>query len=305
MKKNSILQDLVKNKWLYIMFLPVFIWYIVFSYAPMGGMVIAFQKYNIYKGLMHSPFVGFENFQRFFQDPYFFRLLRNTILLNLYGLLWGFPIPIIMALAFNEIHSKYFKSLTQTISYLPYFISTVVVVSIAVQFLSPTTGLINILLNKLGLDSVYFLQHPEYFRTILITMGIWQGSGFNAIIYMAALTSIPAEHYEAAIVDGATKGQQLRHVTLPGLVPTIVIMLIINLGSLLTVGHERIILMYNPLIYETADVLNTYIYRLGFGDQYTDFSYGQAISLFQNVIGFLLVYFSNKISVKLNETSLW
>jgi ABC-type polysaccharide transport system, permease component len=303
MVRNGWLKDFSQNRWLYIMFLPVLIWFIVFAYIPMGGIVIAFQNYNIFSGVFNSPWVGFENFKRFFSDPYFFRLLRNTILLNVYGLLWGFPVPILLALAFNEVKNKHFRKLAQTISYLPYFISTVVVVSMALQFLSPSTGIINIVLNKLGFKSVYFMQHPEYFRTILITMGIWAGSGFSAILYIAALAGVPQEQYEAAVIDGANRRQQMRYITLPALIPTIIIMLILNLGSLLSVGYERIILMYNPYIYETADVLNTYVYRLGIMG--TDYSFAQAISLFQNGIGFFLVYIANKISLKLNETSLW
>lgn len=301
-KKKKKRLEILTNKWLYLMFLPVFIWYLLFAYLPMGGMVIAFQKYDIVKGILNSTWVGLKNFKILFTDPYFPRLFRNTLLLNIFGLIFGFPLPIILAIAFNEIGRKKFKKITQTISYLPYFISSVVVMSMVIQFVS-NSGLINMALNKLGHESINFLQIPKYFRTIFITTGIWQGTGFGAIIYMAALAGISNEQYEAATVDGAGKFQKMLYITLPGLAPTIVIMLLINLGSILNVGHERIILLYNPAIYETADVFNTYVYREGL--THRRYSYAQAMSIFQNTVGFALVYLANKITRKLDGTTLW
>jgi putative aldouronate transport system permease protein len=294
--------QIVSNKWLYLMFLPVFIWYLLFAYLPMGGMVIAFQKFDIVKGISKSNWVGWQYFKILFEDPYFFRLFKNTLLINVFGLLFGFPLPIILAIAFHEIRRKKFKKITQTISYLPYFISSVVVMSMVIQFVS-NSGLINVALNKLGMESIQFLQLPQYFRTIFISTGIWQGTGFGAIIYMAALAGISNEQYEAATVDGAGKFQKMLYITLPGLAPTIVVMLLINLGSILNVGHERIILLYNPAIYETADVFNTYIYREGILNR--RYSYAQAMTLFQNAVGFVLVYTANKITRKLDGTTLW
>ncbi|MFV0343565.1 MAG: ABC transporter permease [Anaerocolumna sp.] len=299
-KKKKI--EILTNKWLYLMFLPVFIWYLLFAYLPMGGMILAFQKFDIVKGIFDSPWAGLTSFKILFNDPYFPRLFRNTLLINILGLVFGFPLPIILAIAFNEIRRKKFKKITQTISYLPYFISSVVVMSMVIQFVS-NSGLLNMILNKFGHDSINFLQIPKYFRTIFITTGIWQGTGFGAIIYMAALAGISAEQYEAATVDGAGKFQQMLYITLPGLTPTIVIMLLINLGSILSVGHERIILLYNPAIYETADVFNTYVYREGLTNG--RYSYAQAMSLFQNTVGFVLVYVANKITRKLDGTTLW
>jgi putative aldouronate transport system permease protein len=284
------------------MFLPVFIWYLLFAYFPMGGMSIAFQKYDIVKGISNSSWVGWRNFKILFEDPYFFRLFKNTLLINVYGLILGFPLPIILAIAFNEIRRKKFKKITQTISYLPYFISSVVVMSMVIQFVS-TSGLLNEFLNQLGIKSINFLQIPKYFRSIFISTGIWQGTGFGAIIYMAALAGISSEQYEAATVDGAGKLQKMLYITLPGLAPTIVVMLLINLGSILNVGHERIILLYNPAIYETADVFNTYIYREGILNR--RYSYTQAMTIFQNAVGFVLVYTANKITRKLDGTTLW
>ncbi len=302
-KKRTFLTELRNNKYLYLMFLPFLIWYLLFAYMPMGGMVIAFQKYDIVKGIMGSKWLGLENFRALFKDPYFFRLLKNTLLINVFGLIFGFPLPIILAIAFNEIRLKRFKKVTQTISYLPHFISSVVVMSMVIHFLSPDGGVVNGIRNLFGLESIFFLQIPKYFKTIFISTGIWQGTGFSAILYMAALTGISKEQYEAATVDGAGKFKQMLYITLPNLAPTIVVMLLINLGSILNVGHERIILLYNPAIYETADVFNSYVYREGImGFRY---SYAQAVTLFQNLVGFFLVFTANKITRKLDGTTLW
>ncbi|MCR4694299.1 MAG: ABC transporter permease subunit [Pseudobutyrivibrio sp.] len=300
---TKIKTELYRNRYLYIMILPVLVWFILFCYLPMGGMVIAFQKFDIVRGIFKSKFVGLDNFSTLFRDPYFFRLVKNTLLINVFGLIFGFPLPIILAIAFNEIRQKYFKKISQTISYLPHFISSVVVMSMVIQFLSPDAGIVNKLINAFGHESIYFLQIPKYFKTIFISTGIWQGTGFSAIIFIAALAGIPKEQYEAATVDGAGKFKQMLYITLPNLAPTIVIMLLINLGSIMNVGHERIILLYNPAIYETADVLNSYVYREGImGGRY---SYAQAVTLFQNVVGFILVAGANKITRKLDGTTLW
>lgn len=296
-------KEIVYNKWLYIMFLPVFIWYFIFAYWPMHGLLMAFQKYNVVKGITGSEWVGMKYFKQFLDDPHFWRLIKNTLLLNIYSLIFGFPVPIILALCFNEIRSLLFKKVAQTISYLPYFISTVVVCGMALTFLSPSTGVVNIILNKLGMESVYFFQDPAYFRTIYVLLGIWQGAGFSAIIYIAALSGISPELYEAAKIDGAGRWSQLRYITFPSLVPTIIIMLLLNLGTILTADFGKILLLYNPTIYETADVLNTYVYRKGLIDN--NYSYATAVGLFQAVIGFILVYGANYLSKKANQTSLW
>jgi len=295
--------DLVRNRWLYILFAPVLIWYLIFAYWPMYGLVIAFKDYNIVKGMAASEWVGLKNFVSFFHDPYFFRLLRNTIVLNVYGLVFGFPVPIILALLFNEIRKSAFKRVAQTISYLPYFISAVVVCGLVIQFLSPSTGLVNAILNKLGMDSIYFMQDPDYFRTVYITMGVWQSAGFSAIIYMAALAGIGPELYEAARIDGAGRWKQLVYITFPALVPTAIMLIILNMGGMLQSDYEKIILLANPTIYETSDVLNTYVYRKGLLE--TNFSYATAVGLFQGIVGFVLVVTANKISRKVSETSLW
>lgn len=296
-------RDLLRNRWLYILFAPVLIWYIVFAYWPMYGLVIAFKDYNIVKGMAASEWVGFKNYESFFHDPYFYRLLRNTILLNVYGLVFGFPVPIVLALLFNEVRKAAFKRITQTITYLPYFISAVVVCGLVIQFLSPSTGVVNAILNKLGLESIYFMQDPAYFRTVYVTMSIWQSAGFSAIIYMAALAGISPELYEAARIDGAGRWKQLVYITFPALVPTAIMLVILNMGGMLQSDYEKIILLANPTVYETADVLNTYVYRKGLLE--TNFSYATAVGLFQGIVGFVLVVTANKISRRVSETSLW
>ncbi|MFD0715684.1 ABC transporter permease [Paenibacillus sp. GCM10027626] len=302
-KRHAFQADLIRNRWLYLLFLPVLIWYAIFAYWPMYGLMIAFQDYSIVKGIGGSEWVGWKNYETFFGDPYFLRLLRNTILLNVYGLVFGFPVPIVLALLFNEIRGRFFKRISQTISYLPYFISSVVVCGLVIHFLSPSTGLVNAALNKLGFESVYFLQDPNYFRSIFVTMSIWQSAGFSAIIYMAALAGISPELYEAARIDGANRWHQLRFITLPALMPTAVMLLILSMGGMLQSDYEKIILLSNPTIFETADVLNTYVYRKGILE--TNFSYATAVGLFQGLIGFALVVTANKISRKVSENSLW
>lgn len=293
----------VKDYQLYLMLLPVITYYILFIYKPMYGLQIAFKDYNVYRGIANSPWVGFKHFTAFFQGPFFWRLIRNTILLSIYGLIFGMPLQIILALLFNEIKNKTFKKAVQTISYLPHFISVVIVAGLVTSFLAPSNGMINILRSKLGLEKVYFLVVPEYFRTIFTTMNIWKEVGFGSIIYMAALTSIDTQLYEAAVIDGAGRLKQTWHVTLPGIMPTIIIMLILNLGSLLNVGYEAIILLYQPVTYETADVLSTYVYRAGLMEN--KFALSTAVGFFNSFAALILTTIANYISKKTSEISLW
>jgi putative aldouronate transport system permease protein len=285
------------------LFLPVVVWYILFRYVPMYGIIIAFKNYNIFTGIGKSPWVGFLYFQQFFQSVFFWRLLRNTFLISIYGLVFGFPAPIILALLFNELKNGFFKKLTQTISYLPHFISTVIIVSMFVEFLSPTRGLVNNLISAMGGSRVYFLGDPKYFRTVYTLMNIWRGVGWGTIIYLAALTGISPELYEAAIIDGCNRFRQTLHVTLPGIANTIIIMLIFRIGELLSVGSESIILMYNPAIYETADVISTYVYRRGLVE--AQYSFGAAVGLFDALIGMALIGIANTLAKRYSETSLW
>jgi len=291
-----------QSKYLYLIFLLPFLYYVIFHYAPMYGLLIAFQKYNIVKGISGSKWVGLANFKRFLADPYFWKLVRNTLLLSFYNLLWGFPAPIILALLMNELRRKNFKRFVQSVSYLPHFISTVVVCGMVVNFLS-ADGPINSLLQGLGFDTVQFLVRPEWFRTIYIASDIWQTMGWNSIIYTAAICSVDAELYDAALIDGAGRFGLVRHITLPAIMPTISIMLILALGKLMSIGFEKIILLYNGSIYETADVISTYVYRRGLLG--SDFSYATAVGLFQSLVGFVLLATSNRITKRLGETGLW
>lgn len=292
-----------KNKLLYLMFLPVVVYYLIFHYAPMFGIVIAFKDYNAFTGFIRSPWVGLKHFKDFFSSPYCWRLIRNTFLISFYGLIFGFPAPILLALLLNELKDGWFKKTTQTISYLPHFVSTVIIVGMYVNFLSPSTGLINNIIEKLGGERIYFLNDPKYFRSLYTIMNIWKGVGWGSIIYLAALTGIDPELYEACIIDGGGRLRQTWHITLPGIANTVIIMLIMRIGRLLSVGYESIILMYTPATYETADVISTYVYRRGLVD--ADYSFSTAVGLFNSVVGFIFIFTANALAKRFSETSLW
>lgn len=292
-----------RDRLLLLMLLPGILYFLVFKYAPMYGVVIAFQKYNLYKGIFQSEWVGFKYFIEFFQGPDMWRLIRNTLLINIYQLLFAFPAPIILALAFNELRKAWFKKVSQTISFLPHFISTVVIAGLVVNFLSPSSGIANKLLGLFDISPISFLLIPDYFRTIFIGMGIWKSVGWGTIIYLAAIAGINPELYEAASIDGASKLKKVWYVTLPGIMPVIIILFILQLGDILSVGAESIILLYNPVTYETADVLSTYVYRRGLISG--EFSFAAAVDLFNSVVGLILVFAANKISKKVTETSIW
>lgn len=301
---KQIKANLIRDRYLYLLLIPFLAWYIIFAYKPMYGLQIAFKDFSVYKGIEASPWVGFEHFETFFKGPYFFRLLKNTLLLSLYQLLFAFPVPIILALLLNEVKNGIFKKTVQTFTYLPHFISVVVVAGIVTNFLAPSNGIINILIEAFGGEKQYFLTNPDYFRTIFIgSMDIWKEAGFGTIIYIAALSGVNPALYEAAVIDGANRWKQTWHITLPAIIPTIAIMLVMKVGSMLEVGYEAIILLYQPATYETADVINTYVYRAGLQEARYDLA--TAVGLFNAVIGFILVIFANKMSKKLTETGLW
>ncbi|WP_029503687.1 ABC transporter permease [Lachnoclostridium phytofermentans] len=300
--KSSRLKMIKKSMYLYIIFVIPFIYFILFHYLPMYGVIVSFQDYNIVKGFSGSEWVGFKHFEKFLTDSYFWKLVRNTLLLNIYGLLWGFPIPIILALLLNELKNGVFKRVVQSVSYLPHFISSVVVCGMVTNFLA-SDGLINKILNYFGHDSVQFLMFPEYFRTIFTTTGIWQSAGWNSIIYLSALTAVDQEVVEAAMIDGAGRLKRIRHVMLPSIAPTVSVMLIMQIGKLMNLGYEKILLLYNGSTYETADVISTYVYRRGIINN--DLSYATAVGLFQSIIGLILLISANKISKKVSETSMW
>lgn len=295
-------KDWIRNRSLYILVIPVVVFYFMFHYKPMYGAIIAFKDYTPALGVSESPWVGFANFTRFFKSVYFGRLIKNTILLSVYNLIFGFPAPIILALLLNEVSNKRFKSLTQTITYLPHFISLIVVTGMLTNF-SMTTGLFNDIIAFFGGERSPLLQDPKLYRTIYVASSIWQEVGWGSIIYLSALAGVDSQLYEAAQIDGAGKWKQLIHVTMPAIAPTIIIMLIMKMGSLMNMGYEKTILLYNPSTYETADIISSHIYRIGLLDQ--DWSYSTAIGLFNSVINFGLLLITNKISKRYSETSLW
>lgn len=298
----GLLVDIRKNKLLYVMLLPVLLFYVVFHYAPMYGAVIAFKDFSPRLGIWESPWIGFEHFETFFTGAYFWRTIKNTLLISFYELLFGFPAPIVLALLLNEVRHTLFKRTVQTVTYLPHFISLVVICGIVKDF-TASDGVINDILVYMGGERLSLLLEPDMFRTIYVSSGIWQHIGWGTIIFLAALTGIDPEQYEAARMDGAGRWKQMLHVTIPGLMPTIVILLILNIGRLMNVGFEKIILLYNPSTYETADVISSYVYRVGLQD--FNYSFSSAVGLFNSAINFLLVIFSNWLSRKLNNTSLW
>ncbi|GHV26420.1 sugar ABC transporter permease [Clostridia bacterium] len=302
-KSSWVWKELVHYKSLYLMLLPVIAFYIIFCYGPMYGVQMAFRNFSPKLGISGSPWVGFKYFRDFFGSIYFTRLLRNTLLINLYGLLFGFPIPIIFALLLNELRNKRYKSLVQTISYLPHFISIVVIAGIIKSF-TATEGLFSTLMYQLvGKSKQNMLMIPNYFRSIYIVSDIWQEMGWSSIIYIAALTGINTELYEAATMDGASRFKRILHVTLPGMIPTIMTMLVLRIGSMLSLGFEKVFLLYNEGIFETADVISTYVYRKGLIDG--SYSYSTAVGLFNSVVNLVLLVGANTLSKNMTETGLW
>ncbi|HEX9117568.1 MAG TPA: ABC transporter permease subunit [Anaerolineae bacterium] len=300
--RQRILRELVRNKYLYLMLLPVVAYYLVFHYGPMYGALMAFQDYNPAKGVGGSPWIGLENFTSFFNGIYFVRLLRNTLAINVIDLMLHFPAPIILALILNEVTSPRFKRLVQTVTYMPHFISLVVVVGMMFDFLA-RDGLVNNLLAPLGVRASPYLQQPQWYWWLFVGSGIWQSIGWGSIIYLAAITNVDPTLYEAAVVDGAGRWAQLRHITLPGILPIIIIMLILRFGSMMSVGYEKTILMYNPMTFDTADVINSYVYRKGVLQ--ADYSFSAAVGLFNSAINFVLLLLANRFSRRLSETSLF
>ena len=290
------------SRYLYLMFLPVFLYYVIFRYGPMLGLSIAFKDYNAFLGFDRSPWVGIKYFKQFFNSIYLWRLLRNTLLINLYDLVFNFPAAIILALLLNEVQQRRFKKTVQTITYMPYFISSVVLASMVVQFLSPSSGIVNNLIAALGGERKYFMTQPESFRTIYTIMNLWKNIGWNSIIFLAAISGINGDLYEACRVDGGGHLRQTWHITLPGIAGTIVVLLIMRLGHVLDAGYETILLLQNSANQETSDVIGTYVYRRGLkGGEY---SYATAVGMFQSVIGFGMVIFANWLSRRYSDTSL-
>lgn len=302
-KKKSFVKYFKQNFSLYTMILPGVIIVLIFSYFPMYGIVMAFQDFKPVHGFFHSDWVGLEHFKYLIKDPYFFRVLKNTIMLGLCTLIFGFPAPILLALLFNELKGKAFKRITQTISYMPHFLSVIIVVGLMRDLLSANDGVINNIIQMLGGTKIDFFTSSQCFRGLYVGSGIWQGVGYGSIIYLAAISGINPELYEAAIIDGATRVQKIMYITIPCIAPTIVILFIFAVGGILGNDFQKILLMYNPLTYETSDVIGTYVYRSGI--EGTSQSYASAVGLFMSVISLGLLTVTNKISKKFGETSLW
>ena len=300
----SFIRNIKKHPVLYIMVLPGVVYLLIFNYAPMYGVVIAFKDFSVTKGIWESPWVGLENFKYLFGSKEFLNIFRNSILMNIYRLVFAFSAPIPLALLLNEIRLNSFKRVTQTIVYLPHFISWVVIAGIVQNLLSFTAeGQINYLLKLVGFTPVNFLMEPRFFRSIIVLSEIWKEAGWGTIVYLAAITSIDMALYESAVVDGAGRLKQIWYITLPGIIPTIIVMLILRMGSLLNNGFEQIFLLYNALTMEVADVFETYTFRVGLREG--RFSFATAVGIFQSLVGMIMIYSTNKLSRKVGETGLW
>lgn len=309
LKKISGNRDLKKTSYfrtnwdLYAMIAPGMLFFVIFFYLPMFGLLIAFQDYSVGGGFFASDWVGLKQFEKMFKAPLFYNLLRNTLLINVYKLVFAFPFPIMVAIMINEIKQKWFRKTAQTVTYLPYFLSWVVIGGILIDTLSMNTGIINHFIKALGGEAVPFLINKSGFRSILVISDIWKNAGWGSIIYLASITNINPELFEAAKIDGANRFQQIRFITIPSIVSTIIIVLLLNLGSILTNSFEQILMIYSPPVYDVADIIGTYVYRVGLADM--RYSYTTAVGLFQSLVGFILVVSANYIARRKGEVSIW
>lgn len=298
------LWDHFRREWqIYVMLLPTIIWFLVFLYKPMYGLQIAFKDYSIFRGVDGSPWIGWEHFETLFSNDQFIRAVKNTITISFYNLLFGFPAPIILALMFNEVLHASYKRTAQTIVYLPHFISSVIIAGIVITAFSPTVGVINAVIGWFGLDPIYFLTQPQWFRPIFVGTGIWQEAGFGSIVFLAAIAGVNPSLYESAAMDGANRWQMMWKITIPSILPTILIMLIIRIGNIMEVSFELVVLLYQPSTYVTADVVNTWVYRQGL--QSGQYDLAAAAGLFNAVVAFVLVMTANTLSRRFSRTSLW
>ncbi|MCI9552406.1 MAG: sugar ABC transporter permease [Acutalibacter sp.] len=288
---------------LYLCLLPVLAYFVVFHYLPMYGVQIAFRDFNPLDGVTGSNWVGFKHFQRFFNSYYFQRLLVNTLVLSLYQLVVSFPMPILLAIMLNELNSNKFRKTMQMVTYAPHFLSVVVVVGMMTNMLSPRTGIVNHMLSSLGVEPIFFMSEPGWFRHLYVWSGVWQSTGWSSIIYIAAIAGIDSSLYEAAIVDGASRLKRIWHITLPGLLPTAIILLIMQCGSIMSIGFEKVYLMQNDMNLSTSQIISTYVYEAGLVE--AQFSFAAAIDLFNSVINCVLLVIVNTISKKASETSLF
>ncbi|MBO0995855.1 ABC transporter permease [Bacillus sp. SD088] len=301
--KKKLISRIVQHRALYFLLLPVVAYFVIFHYWPMYGVQIAFKNFSPIKGITGSDWVGLLHFERFFDSYFFSRLFFNTLGISLYELAVGFPIPIILALMLNEVRSSKFKRTVQTVTYAPHFLSTVVLVGMLVTFLSPTAGIVNHFLSWFGVEPISFMTEPSWFKTLYVGSNIWQNAGWGAIIYIAALANIDPQMHEAAMMDGASRLQRIWHINIPALMPTITILFILNIGSMMGVGFEKVFLMQNDLNMEASDVFSTYVYRSGIlGAQY---SFASAVGLFNSLINLILLYSVNFATRRISGNSLW
>ena len=301
--KTRLVKALKRDKFLLLMFLPIVVYYVVFSYVPMTGAIVAFKQFKPGHGIYGGDWVGLKWFIQFFKSPFAFRTVRNTVLISIYSILFGFPLPILFAICVTEIRSSKVRRVVQTVSYLPHFISPVVLVGMINNFFSMNHGLVNDLIVRMGGEPVNFLINPAWFRTLYVGSGVWQNFGFNSIIYIAAITGIDPSLYEAGKIDGITKFQEMVYITIPMISQTIVMLFIMQLGGIMSVGFEKVFLMYSPAVYETADVVSTYVYRKGI--ESNNYGFGSAVGLFNSVINFAFVFIANQVCRKLTDSSLW
>ncbi|MBD2867195.1 ABC transporter permease [Paenibacillus arenilitoris] len=302
-RSNKLMKRMLVRYELYLMLLLPLVWFIIFQYVPMYGVQIAFREFMPNLGFLGSPWVGFEHFERFFSSYYFERLLWNTLSISLFQTLVAFPIPIFLALLIHEIQNKRMRKLLQNVTYMPHFISIVVIVGMLNLFLSSETGFVNHVLSAVGIEPIAFMERADWFKTVLISSGVWQNMGWQSIIYIAALSGLDPQLYEAAKIDGASRWQRVMHVSVPGILPTIIILLILDIGHFMNVGFEKILLMQNELNMEASDVISTFIYRNGILKG--DFSYSASIGLFNALINFILLIVINAYARRKTETSLW
>ena len=303
-QSTNLWKDILRDRYLYLMFLPIIVYYLIFKYGPMYGAVIAFQNFRFADGIWGSDWVGFRHFASLFGSRDFYMVLKNTLLLNIYNVLFGFPVPIFLAILLNEVRNRVFKRTVQSLLYIPHFISWVVLGGIWISLLSPSTGVINILLHKVfHMEPVYFLADKFWWPVFFVLSGIWQGAGWGTIIYLASITNIDPQLYEASYVDGASKWQQIWHITLPGIRSTIAILLILRMGGMMNIGFEHVFVLQNSAVRSVSEVISTFVYRAGILN--TQYSYTTAVGLFQSLVSMILILSTNKIVKLLGEEGLW
>ncbi|MFF2090592.1 ABC transporter permease [Paenibacillus sp. NPDC058174] len=302
-RKIGAVKSFKKHWQLYLILIPPMVFFAIFKYYPMANMVLAFKDYNVTKGIWGSEWVGFKHFELFFNNPVFWDLLSNTLLLSLYLLAVVFPLPIILALMLNEVRSRKFKKVVQMVTFAPYFISTVVMVSIIMLFLSPRLGFINILLNSLGFDSVNFLGEPSMFRSIYVWTDLWQMAGYSSVIYLAALAGVDPSLYEAARVDGASRLQKIRNIDLPSIMPTLVVILILTVGNVMALSFEKVYLLQNDLNRASSEVIATYVYKVGLLN--ANYSFATAVGMFNSVVNLILLVMVNGLAKRISKNSIW